>query len=87
MIDYGVTMDLQKKAFIEAGEFCPNWLKITLRKRLGCLVWKYKVAIKKIPNMLSNTFLDLISEIGVTDSRHYGKWNWEFQFSGMLFKK
>ena len=25
------------------------------------------------PNMLSNTFLDIISDIGVTDHRHYDR--------------
>ena len=30
MMDYGVTMDLQKKPLIEPVESCPHWLKITL---------------------------------------------------------
>ena len=36
IIDYGVMMDLQKKSFIETGESCPHWLKITLWKELDC---------------------------------------------------
>ena len=45
IIDYGVTMDLQKKSFIETGESCSHWLKITLWKELGRLVYKYKITI------------------------------------------
>ena len=30
IIEYGVTMDLQKKSFIERGESCPHWSKVTL---------------------------------------------------------
>ena len=44
-IDYCVTMDLQNKFFIEAGESCLYWLKFILWKELGYLVQKYKVAI------------------------------------------
>ena len=44
-INYGVTMDLQKKSFVEHAESYPHWLKITLWKEIGCLVQKYKVAI------------------------------------------
>ena len=40
IIDYGATMDLQKKSFIETGESCPHWLKITLWKELGRLIQK-----------------------------------------------
>ena len=45
MIDYGVTMDLQKKFFIKAGESCPHSLKITLSKELGRLVEIYRIGI------------------------------------------
>ena len=45
VIDYGVTMDLQKRSFIQPAENCPHWLKITLWKKLGGLVQKYRVAI------------------------------------------
>ena len=45
IIDYGVAMDLQKKSFIETGESCPHWLKITLWKELGRLVQKYRITI------------------------------------------
>ena len=37
-VDNGVTMDLHKKFLIELAESCPHWLKITLWKKLGCLV-------------------------------------------------
>ena len=40
-------MDLQKKSFIEPAENCPHWLKITLWNKLGYLVQKYRIAIKK----------------------------------------
>ena len=43
--DYGVTMDLHKKPFIETGASCPHWLKITLWKELGGLVQKYRITI------------------------------------------
>ena len=42
---YGVTMDPQKKSFIEPGESCPHWLKITSWNELGRLVHKYRIAI------------------------------------------
>ena len=45
IIDYGVTMDFQKKSFIEPVESCPHQLKITLRNQLGRLVQKYRIAI------------------------------------------
>ena len=45
IIDYGVTMDLQKMSFIETAESCPHWLKITLLKKLDCLVQKYRITI------------------------------------------
>ena len=45
IIDYGVTMDLQKKSRNETGESYPHWLKITLWKELGRLVQKYKINI------------------------------------------
>ena len=45
VIDYGVTMDLQKKAFIETGESSPHWLKITWWKELDRLVHKYEITI------------------------------------------
>ena len=45
IIDYGVTMDLQKKFFIEPAESCPHWLKIILWKKLGRLAQKYRIAI------------------------------------------
>ena len=38
-------MDLQKKSFIETGESCLHWLKITLWKELGRLVQKYMITI------------------------------------------
>ena len=62
-----------KNSFIKSGESCPHWLKITLWKELGCLVQKYRFAnLKKFfPDMLSNTFLDFISDMGVTGHRHY----------------
>ena len=47
IIGYGVTMDLQKKSFIEPGKSCPHWLKITLWKEFSCLVQKYRIAILK----------------------------------------
>ena len=43
--DYDVTMDLQKKPFIESAESCPHWLKFTLWKELGSLVERYRIAI------------------------------------------
>ena len=45
MIDYGVTMDLQKKSFVEPAKSFLQWLKITLWKKLDCLVQKYTIAI------------------------------------------
>ena len=45
MKNCSVTMDLQKKYFIEAAESCPHGLKIRLWKKLGRLVQKYRVAI------------------------------------------
>ena len=63
-------MDLQKLSFIEPGESCPHLLKIALWKELGRLVQKYRIA-KKIPNILSNTFSDFISDMRVTDQRPY----------------
>ena len=38
-------MELQKKSFIESTEICPHLLKITLQKKLGCLVKKYRTSI------------------------------------------
>ena len=38
-------MDLQKNSFIETGESCLHWLKITLWKELGRLVQKYMINI------------------------------------------
>ena len=43
-MDYGVTMDLQKKSFIKPAESCPRWLKIPLWKELVRLVQKYRIA-------------------------------------------
>ena len=45
IINYGVTMDFQKKYFIEPAESCSHWLKITLWKKLGRQVRKYRIAI------------------------------------------
>ena len=38
-------MDLQNKSFIEPAKSCPHSLKITLWKKLGRLVQKYRIAI------------------------------------------
>ena len=38
-------MDRQKKYFIEHGEMCTHWLKITLWKELGQVVQKYRISI------------------------------------------
>ena len=43
IVEYGVTMDLQKKSFIELAKSCPHWLKITLWK-LVQLVQKCRIA-------------------------------------------
>ena len=40
-----VTIDLQKKSFIETGQSYPHWLKITLKKELGQIVQKYRITI------------------------------------------
>ena len=45
IIDNGVTMNLQKKSFIEPAESCPHRLKIALWKKLGRLFQKYRIAI------------------------------------------
>ena len=45
IVDYGVTMDLQKKSFIETDKSYPHCLKITLWKELGYLVQKYRIII------------------------------------------
>ena len=42
-----MTMDHQKKSFIEPPENCPHWLKIKLWKDLRRLVQKYNIAILK----------------------------------------
>ena len=68
-------MGFQKKFHVEPAESCPHRLKIILWKELGCLVQKYKIAIWKniFPNMLSNTSPDFISDMEVTDHRHYDR--------------
>ena len=40
IIGYDVTMDFQKKSYIETGESCSHWLKITLWKELSRLFQK-----------------------------------------------
>ena len=52
------------------------WLSTLARlwKELGCLVQNTGLLFKKkFPNMLSNTFLDFISDMGVADHRHHRK--------------
>ena len=44
-LNYGVRINIQKKSFIEPAESCPHLLKITLWKKLGRLVQKYRIAI------------------------------------------
>ena len=43
MVDYEVTMELEKVDY-RPSKSCPH-LKITLRKELGCLVEKYRIAV------------------------------------------
>ena len=63
MTDYCVTLELQKKSFIE-----PRWLKITFMEGVRSL----SPYLKNIfLNILSNTYLDFISVMEVTDHRHY----------------
>ena len=68
-------IDLQKKSFIEPAESCPHWLRVTLWRELGRLVQKDMIAnLKNIfLDMLSNTYLDFISDMEVTDHRHYDR--------------
>ena len=69
MADYCVTLELQKKSFIEPAETsCPHWLKITFMEG----VRSPSPYLKNIfLNILSNTYLDFISVMEVTDHRHY----------------
>ena len=66
-------MDLQKKSFIEPSKICPHWLKTILWKELGHLVQKYRIAILKNISLVccQTLFSDFISDLGVTDHRHY----------------
>ena len=64
-------MDLQKKSFIKPAESCPHRLKTTLWKELEKFFKKTCYLKKLFPNMLANTSLDFISDMGVTDRRHY----------------
>ena len=74
IIDYGVTMDLQKMSVIEPAKSCSHWLKITLWKDLGHLVQKYRTAIwKTFFQKCCQTSLDVISDMGVTDHRHFDR--------------
>ena len=41
IVDYGVTMELQRKSFVEPSEIWPDWLKLALGKELGHPVQKY----------------------------------------------
>ena len=43
IIDYSLTMDLQRKSFIEPAKSCPHWLQIKLWNELGRLVQKYRI--------------------------------------------
>ena len=61
-------MDLQKLSFIEPGESCPHLLKIALWKELGRLVQKYRIAKKFLIS-----YSDFISNMRVTDQRHYDR--------------
>ena len=74
MIDYGVTVDLQKKSLIEPTKSCPHWLKIT-RNMQGVRSPSPGIqdcCFKNIfPSMLSNTSLDFILDMEVTDQIHY----------------
>ena len=63
-------MHLQKKSFIEPVECCPHWLKITLWKKLGHLLQKKDLKMI-FPNMLSSASLNFISDMGITDHKHY----------------
>ena len=57
-------MDLQEKSFIEPAESCPHLLKITLRKELGHLVQKYRVAIfLKTFLICCQTFFQILFQI------------------------
>ena len=59
------------------------------REDLGRLVQKYKTAIQKniFLNILSNTSLDFISDMGVTDRKHYDRYiENEIENFRMLFK-
>ena len=44
-VNYGVKMDLQKNSFTKPAKSCPHWLDTTLRKELGRLAQKYRIAI------------------------------------------
>ena len=62
-------MNFQKKSFIEPAK---SLLKMTLWKKLGCLVQKYKIAIYItffLIACIANKFSDFISDMEVTDQR------------------
>ena len=73
IIDYGVITDLQKKILYricwKLSSLTENYIiegdRLTISKIQGCYF------LKKIPNILSNTFSDFISDMGVNDHRHW----------------
>ena len=70
IVDYGVTMNLQKESLIEPGKRFPRWLKIV--RSPGSEIKNYP--LKNIfPNIFPNTLLDVISYMGVTNHRHYDR--------------
>ena len=58
-MDYGVTMDLQKKSFIEPGESYPHWIKNYIMEGVWLPILEILDCYLKniIPNMLPNISL------------------------------
>ena len=73
IISYFVTIDLQKRFFIKPAKSWPHWNKSALRK--SYVAWWRNIDLqyfnKHFPHILSNTPLDFISDMGVTDHRPY----------------
>ena len=68
------TTDLQIKFFIEPAESCPHLLKATLWKELAPLVKWCRITIWKTFFLIcSQTLLFIISDMRVTDHRHYDR--------------
>ena len=73
-IHNGAATDIQIKSFIEPAKSCPHLLKATLWKELGPLVQWCRITIWKTFFLIcSQTLLFIISDMRVTDHRHYDR--------------